>query len=187
MMVEAYLGVLELAYFEVKVAFEGLADENVWKRPTEGLLSVGELAGHIAYWEAVKLAGEGGEPEPDLAQCRVSSPLIDHRFDDLAKCRVSSPLIDHRFAYYPTTIANPPSEQHRAMTAEQVCRELVRVHEEAVAHFKARNPDLASTPAGWPPNHTYGEFLKYAVFHVSYHAGQMYSVRHLLGEETPDN
>src|SRR5438067_1954812 len=100
-MVEAYLELLEEGYYEVKFAFEGLADENVWKRPAAGLLSVGELAGHIAYWEAVKLAGEGREPEPDLAECRVSSPLIDHRFDDLAKCRVSSPLIDHRFAYYP--------------------------------------------------------------------------------------
>ena len=28
------------------------------------------------------------------------------------------------------------------MTAEQVCGELLRVHEEAVAHFKALNPDL---------------------------------------------
>ena len=60
-MMEAYLKVLELGYFEVKEAFEGLADENVWKRPAEGLLSVGELAGHIAYWEAVRLAGEGGD------------------------------------------------------------------------------------------------------------------------------
>src|SRR5437588_9503805 len=136
MMLDTYLKLLEQDYFELGEAFKGLADENVWKRPAEGLLSVGELAGHIAYWEAVKLAGEGGEPEPDLAKCRVSSPLIDHRFDDLAKCRVSSPLIDHRFAYYPTTITNPPSEQHRAMTAEQGCGELVRVHEEAVAHFK---------------------------------------------------
>jgi DinB superfamily len=169
-MVEAYLGVLELGYFEVKVAFEGLADENVWKRPTEGLLSVGELAGHIAFWEAVRLAGEGGEPEPDLAKCQVSSPLIDRRFQ-----------------YYPTTIAIPPSEQHLAMTAEQVCGELLRVHEEAVVHFKALNPDLESTPPGWPTYWTYGESLKYAVFHVSYHVGQMYSVRHLLGEETPDN
>ena len=63
-------------YYEVKFAFEGLADENVWKRPAEGLLSVGELAGHIAYWEAVRLAGEGEEPE----KCRVSSLLIDPRF-----------------------------------------------------------------------------------------------------------
>jgi DinB family protein len=169
-MVEAYLEVLELAYFEVKIAFEGLADEHVWKRPAEGLLSVGELAGHIAYWEAVRLAGESGGPESDLV-----------------KCRVSSPLIDPRFSYYPRTKANPPSEQHLAMTAEQVCSELVRVQEEAIAHFKALSPDLERTAPGLPANYTYGEFLKYAVFHVSYHAGQMYSVRHLLGEETPDN
>ncbi len=165
-MVEACLKLLELGYFEVKCAFEGLADENVWKRPAPGLLSVGELAGHIAFWEAVRLAGDG----PDPAQCRVSSPLIDLRF-----------------RYYPQTIATPPSEQHLAMTSEQVCGELLRVHAEAVAHFKALKPDLESTPPGWPPYWTYGEFLKYLAFHVSYHTGQMYSVRHLLGEETPDN
>lgn len=169
-MVEAYLRVLELGYYEVTFAFEGLADENVWKRPAEGVLSIGELAGHIAYWEAVKLAGEGGEPEPDLA-----------------KCRVSSPLIDPRFRYYPTTSTTPPSQQHLAMTAEQVCGELLRVHEEAAAHFKALNPDLESCSPGWPPPYNYGEFLRYAAFHVSYHTGQMFSARHMLGEETPDN
>lgn len=170
-MVEAYLSVLELGYYEVPFAFEGLADANVWKRPAEGLLSVGELAGHIAYWEAVKFAGEGAEE-------------MNY---DLTKCAVSSLLIDRRFAYYPMTIATPPSEEHLAMTADQVCKELLRVHEEAMVHFKARNPDLESTAPGWPPNYTYGEFLKYAAFHVSYHTGQMYSVRHLLGEKTTDN
>src|SRR5947209_3559981 len=129
-MVEAYLNILELGYYEVKEAFGGLADANVWKRPTEGLLSVGELAGHIAFWEAVRLTGDG----PDPAQCRVSSPLIDPRF-----------------RYYPITIAHPPSEQHLAMTAEQVCRELLRVHEEAVAYFRALNLDLESSAPGWPP------------------------------------
>ena len=179
-MVEAYLSVLELGYYEVKVAFEGLADQNVWKRPAEGLLSVGELAGHIAYWEAVRLAGVGGEAV-SLAEEGGEAEL------DLAKCPVSSPLIHPHFRYYSTTIANSPSEQHLAMTAEQVCGELLRVHEEAVAHFKALNPDLESNPPGWPSYWTYGEFLKYLTFHVSYHTGQMFSVRHLLGEETPDN
>jgi hypothetical protein len=173
-MVEAYLSVLELGFFEVAEAFNGLADENVWKRPAETLLSVGEMAGHIAYWLALRLAGEGkdGTWRPDLT-----------------KCPVSSPLIDDRFAYYPATMAAPPSEEHRAMTAEQVCRELLRVHKETVAHFRALKPDLDSAAPGWgwPPEHTYGEFLKYAIFHVSYHTGQMYSVRHLLGEDTPDN
>lgn len=165
-MVEAYLACLELAYFEVTEAFKGLADENVWKRPAPGLLSVGELAGHHAFWEAVRLAGDG----PDPAQCRVSSPLIDVRF-----------------RYYPTTLATPPSEQHRAMTAAQVCRELLRVHEEAVAHFKALKPDPDTRIPGCPTGFTYGEFLKYAVFHLAYHTGQIYSARHLLGEEPPDN
>src|SRR6266849_1997631 len=109
-MIEAYLEALDLGYFEVKFAFEGLADEHVWKRPAEGLLSVGELAGHIAYWEAVRLAGEGGEPTPEANGVALTP--------DLTKCRVRSLLIDPRFEYYPTTLATPPSEQHLAMTAE---------------------------------------------------------------------
>src|ERR1043165_3119035 len=122
-MLETYLKLSEQGYYEVKFAFEGLADEHVWKRPAEGLLSVGELAGHIAYWEAIRLAGEG---------------------EDLTKCKVSSPLIDRRFRYYPDSLATSPSDQHLAMTADQVCSELLRVHEEAVAHFRALNPDMAS-------------------------------------------
>ncbi|HLJ55482.1 MAG TPA: DinB family protein [Chthonomonadaceae bacterium] len=164
------LELLELTYYEAPFAFDGLADENVWKRPAPGLLSVGELAGHIAFWQAVKFAGEGGEPLPDPA-----------------KCRVISPLVDTKFAYYTTNLPASPSPQHLAMTAKQVCDELLRVHRESMAHFKSLNPDLATCPPGWPPYWTYAELLKYAVFHVSYHVGQMYSARHLLGESTPDN
>jgi hypothetical protein len=178
-MIEVYLAVLEEGYFEVGEAFKGLADENVWKRPAEGLLSVGEMAGHIAYWEAVRLAGEGGNPEPGVNGVSL--------MPDLAKCRVSSLLIDHRFSYLPTTLATSPSEQHLAMTAEQVCSELVRVHNESAAYFKALNPDLDSRPPGWAPHWNYRAFLSYAIYHVAYHTGQMYTARHLLGEETPYN
>lgn len=165
-MLETYLKVLDLDYFEVTEAFKGLADENVWKRPARGLLSVGELAGHVAYWESIRFAGEGR---------------------DLAKCKVRSPLIDERFAYYPTTLTTPPSQEHHALGSEQVCRELLRVHEETVAHLRTLNPALESVVAGWSAHWTYEESLKYTTFHVAYHTGQMYSVRHLLGEETPDN
>jgi hypothetical protein len=178
-MLEAYLEILDLDYFEVTEAFKGLADENVWKRPAEGLLSVGELAGHIAYWEAMRLAGEGQEVslmgEGQEAEAEQTKSLV------------SSPLVDPRFRYYTTTLATPPSEEHLAMTAEQVSSELLRVHQEAVAHFKALNPDMDSPVPGWPSGWTHGASLKYLVFHVAYHTGQMYSVRHLLGEETPDN
>ena len=178
-MAEIYWKLLEQGYFELKFAFEGLAQENVWKRPAEGLLSLGELAGHIAYWEAVRLAGEGGEPDPEANGASV--------MPDLAKCRVRSLLIEDRFAYHPSTLETAPSEQHLAMTAEQVCQELLRVHEESVAYFKALDPDLESAAPGWPPHWTYRAFLEYLVFHIGYHTGQMYSVRHLLGEQPPDN
>lgn len=167
---EIHLAVLEEAYCEAKIAFEGLADAHVWKRPAEGLLSIGELAGHIAYWEAIRLAGEDRDDEADLA-----------------KCRVSSPLIDNQFRYYPAILATPLSEEHRAMTAEAVCGELLRVHNEAMAFFKTLNPDLNASLPGLPPNFTYRAVLMYAGFHVAYHTGQIYTVRHLLGDKTPDN
>lgn len=171
-MLDVYLSMLDLAYFELGEAFKGLKDEHVWKRPAEGLLSVGELAGHISYWEANKFTGEaeGGKMKPDLS-----------------KCKLKSPLIDQRFAYYPGTLETPPSDEHLAMTAEQVHAEMVRIHNGAMEHLKAANPDLDAHVPGYPAWATYREFLKYAIFHCSYHTGQMYSARHLLGENPPDN
>jgi hypothetical protein len=168
-MVEAYLQILEEGYYEVTFAFGGLADEHVWKRPSERLLSIGEIAGHIAYWEAVKFAGEGGDPP------------------DPAKCRVKSPLVDARFRYYTTSLQTTPSTELLAMTATDVCQELLRVHKEAMADFKSRDVDIDTSPPGWPPGRTYRMFLTYAAFHVAYHTGQMYTLRHLLEELPPDN
>lgn len=165
-MLETYLKILDLDFFEITEAFKGLADANVWKRPAPGLLSVGELAGHIAYWEATRFTGEG---------------------QDLAKCKVRSPLIDERFAYYPTTLTTQPDPEHFALGAEQVCKELLRVHAETMTHLRSLNPAIESVVPGWSAHWTYEESLKYTIFHVAYHTGQMYSVRHLLGEETPDN
>ena len=165
-MSEACLKLLDLGYYELKIAFEGLADAHVWQRPAPALLSIGELAGHLAFWEAVRLAGDG----PDPAQCRITSPLVHAHF-----------------RYYPATLAGQPSEQHRAMTADQVLQELVRVHEESLACFKALNPDPATRIPGCPTGFTYGAYLEYAVFHTAYHTGQIYSARHLLGDQTPDN
>ncbi|MDX1934698.1 MAG: DinB family protein [Capsulimonadales bacterium] len=168
-MVDVYWEALDLAYYEVNFAFEGLSDENVRKRPTPDLLSIGELAGHIAYWEAVRLAGDPDGVQPDPARCRVKSPLIDRRF-----------------AYYPQTLSQPPSDTLRTMTAEQVRAELLRVHEESVRDFRERNPDLDAIAPG-SSNFTFRDYLKYAHFHVAYHTGQMYTVRHLLGDQTTDN
>lgn len=169
-MLDTYLAMLNEGYYEAKFAFKGLADANVWKRPAARLLSIGEIAGHVAFWEACRFAGEAGEPWPDPA-----------------KCRVKSPLIDTRFAYPTVTLPTSPTEEQLSMTADQVLADFVRVHTETMAYFKSTNPDLDAHPTGWTNWPTYRAFLSYACFHVAYHVGQMYSVRHLFGDETEDN
>jgi uncharacterized damage-inducible protein DinB len=165
-MLQTYLNLLDLDYFELAEAFKGLKDEHVWKRPAAELLSIGELAGHVAYWEATRFSGEG---------------------TDLAKCRVQSPLIDARFAYYPTTLGTIPTGSHLELGAEAVGAELQRVHAETASSLRELNPDLEAIVPGWSGHWTYRESLKYTIFHVAYHTGQMYSIRHLFGETTPDN
>ncbi len=171
-MLDTYLKLLDLCYFEVTEAFKGLADENVWKRPDGGLLSVGELAGHVAYWEAVRFAGNN----PDGSSS-----------SDLSNCSISSPLLDERLSYYSKTVNAVPSKVQLSLTAVQVQDELLRIHQLAMECLKALNPDLGSTAPHWAAQSNYGELLRYIIFHIAYHTGQMYSVRHLLGEQTPDN
>ncbi len=165
-MIEAYIKLLDQGYYELQFALEGMAADKVWVRPAPNLLSVGELAGHIAYWEAVRLAGEG---------------------TDLDKCSIKSPLVDSRFMYYPHTVPEAPGPEHLALTAVDVHAEVLRVHQEAMAAFRALAPDPDSPIPGCPTGFTYSQYLEYACFHIAYHIGQMYSVRHLFGEETPDN
>ena len=167
-----YLAMFDEYYFEVGEAFKGLADENVWKRPAPGLLSVGELAGHVAYWEAVRYAGEG---------------KADSWEPDLEKCRISSPLVQRHFHYYGATLEDPLPEDLKALTAAQVHAELSRVHKESMEALLASDAGLDDPVPGWPSQSKVRNFVTYSLFHVSYHTGQMYTVRHLLGETTPDN
>ncbi len=165
-MFECSLKLLKLAVFEMQFAFEGLSHENLWKRPAPQLLSVGEIAGHIAYWEAVRLAGDG---------------------EDLSKCSIQSPLVHNVFRYHTSSVNTEPEEVHLAMTPSEVYQEYLRVHQECLANLERLNPSPDAKIGGDPSGFTYGDFLEYLVFHVSYHTGQMYSVRHLLGDTTPDN
>ena len=135
-MVDTLLGALDVGYFELSEAFRDLPDDLVWKRPAPGLLSIGELAAHVAYGNATNFAGEG---------------------------KIESPFVDRRFEYYPHSMAVPPSEEHRAMTAAQVLDEVLRVSREAVAVFKALNPSLDERCPGNPENFSYRDYLHYAV------------------------
>lgn len=146
---------LDMALWELSEAFSGLPDGDVWVRPNPKLLSVGELAAHVAYWEAQSFFGEEFE----------------------------SPLTVASSRYYTTTVDEPFS---LSMSAEEVLAEVRRVHEACKAEFAA-NPPSADEVNVHRGDWTWSFTLQYQAFHVAYHTGQMYSVRHLLGHETVDN
>lgn len=153
------------AHWEFSLVFEGLGDADVWKRADPRLLSVGELAGHVAFWEAVGFlpAAAGGEV-------------------DVTKIAIKSPLIDRGFRYYTSSAAEPVELD---LSAADVLNDLKRVHEEAKAEFFKDSPASGDPTPG--SKMTYGQVLEYRVFHVAYHCGQAYTVRHLLGHTTTDN
>ncbi len=143
---------------EFMIALEGVPDLDVWKRHCPQLLSIGELAGHVTYYEAAMTVGRKSED-------------------------ILGVLIDDRFNYYTDNLVEPVVLN---LSADQLRAEVRRIHEEAKAAIIARNPGF-DEPISWRPDARWGQCLQYLVFHVAYHAGQVYSVRHLLGHETEDN
>lgn len=149
------LKALDSAHWELSEAFQAFPDEDLWKRPYPQLLSVGELAAHIAYGEA-------------------SSFLGDH---------FESPLVSAVASYYTSNVQTPYSLD---LSAEQVLQEVKRVHEVCRSWFIS-NPRDSEEQSPYREGWTWGYVLEYQTFHVAYHTGQIYSVRHLLGHETVDN
>ena len=152
---ETLMKALDSAHWELSEAFKGLPDEDVWKRPHPRLLSVGEQAAHIAYWEAQSFFGD----------------------------TFKSPLTASAASYYTSNVEEP---FELAMGAEAVFAEVSRIHQACKTSFAAEPhafEDVNSHRGTW----TWGATIEYQVFHVAYHTGQIYSVRHLLGHETVDN
>lgn len=152
---DALFKVFDEAIWEMGEAFKGLADEDVWRRADPRLLSIGELAAHVVYWQGQTFLGDEFE----------------------------SPLAVEPARYYSVTLEEPVEQR---MGAEAVYNEVKRIHEASKQAFYAESPDLESNNPHreeW----TWGSVLRYQIFHVAYHTGQMYSVRHLMGHETEDN
>lgn len=147
----------DTAHWEFSLVFEGLADEDVWRRAHPNLLSIGELASHMAYAEA-KAAEE------------VNS-----------SASIPSPLVDERARYY---VGHQPFALN--LSASETASELQRVHEAAKDAMNHESVD-ADAPLPSQPEFTVNTRAEYFGFHVAYHAGQAYSVRHLMGHETTDN
>jgi uncharacterized damage-inducible protein DinB len=98
---------LDTAHWEMSEAFKGLLDEDVWRRPVPQLLSIGELAAHIATGEAIFFFGEAG---------------------------VESPLVTPAVRYYTSNVTAPFVLE---MGAAEVLEEVQRVHALCKASFAA--------------------------------------------------
>lgn len=152
---EELMKALDAAIWELGEAFEGMPDQDLWVRPHPKLLSVGELAAHIAYGEA----------------CYFIGPEFE------------SPLIAKEVRYYPYTLEGPFSVD---LTSAEVYSEIKRIHEACKASFAAESREY-DDPNPFREGWTWGYTLVYQGFHVAYHTGQIFSVRHILGHETTDN
>ncbi|HLK14675.1 MAG TPA: DinB family protein, partial [Fimbriimonadaceae bacterium] len=139
------------AHREFAIALNGVPDADLWKRAHPRLLSVGELAAHVAYWQAVWALG-GGNANPDLATLPIQSPLLD------AAARYYTTNVDHAFV--------------APLGTSQVLAEVARIHEAAKAVAAAHEKD-DPYPGQWG---TWGNLVQYQAFHVAYHTGQAYSV-----------
>ncbi len=151
---EEAMAPVDSAIWELSEAFSGLRDEDVWVRPHPRLLSIGELAAHIAYGEVDSCLG---------------------KFDCI--------LVQKELRYYPYAISASMSSP---LGAEALYAEVKRVHEACKAKFLEERPDLESK-SPFRTDWTWGYTLQYMAFHIAYHTGQMYSVRHLMDHVTADN
>lgn len=148
------------AHWEFSLVFEDLGDEDLWRRAAPALLSVGELVCHMAHWQV----------------------LYANKLDPA--CGIESPLASEAARYYLSSVGSPLVLD---MSVEEVAKEFDRV-QKAVKQVFLRSDDERDTPLSFEgPGRTFGEFADYMVFHVAYHTGQAFSVRHLMGHRTNDN
>lgn len=150
------------AYRELEIAIGGTPTDDVWVRPHPKLLSVGELVGHIGYGHAAWVLCAGtAKPTPE-----------DFPFE--------SPLFGSGFRYYSCSVDEPVD---LGLSVQQLWEEITKIREasrDGLAGLEYDSP----YPGQW---RKWGNLIQYMVFHVAYHTGQVYSVRHLLGHETEDN
>lgn len=148
------------AHWELSLIFEDLDDADLWRRPDPKLLSVGEIVCHMAN-----------------AQVTFANKLDP-------SCGIESPLAREEAGYYLFSVGSPFALE---MGVDAVARELDRV-QKAVKEVFLRSGAERETPLSFDgPGRTFGEFGDYMVFHVAYHTGQAFSVRHLMGHRTNDN
>jgi hypothetical protein len=167
--VETLLSCIESAYRDARLAFSGIREENLHRRPSPTVLALSEQASHIAQCEAlILLGGLLQKPPPEWG---ITSPLLHERYD-----------------YPPRALAHPIPDALLKLSPGEIYPEMERVHRyvmEALKGFNRQAEEVILAP--WGEEWSVREYLSYAGYHVAYHIGQVYCIRHFFGEETPNN
>jgi len=148
------------AFWEYSLVFEDLNDTDLWVRPHQNLLSIGEITCHIVYYLTM------------YANKLAADPVL------------ASPLAIKEASYYLHNVGSPIQLK---MSVSAVLQEVDRVQMAAKAVFLASTATRDEPLAFDGPGETFGAFADYMVFHIAYHTGQAFSVRHLMGHKTNDN
>lgn len=155
-------------YFEADFLFDGLSESNLHRRPGQNLLSVSEHVAHLVRSEASIVERYlWGRPEEEWA-------------DSLMRRA--------KFGWPPTLLEQPVDSELAQLSIAVVYEELMSQH--ARCYQSALALELSADfefGDDWDRCRTVRDRLRIAAYHVAYHAGQIYSARHMLGEETPEN
>lgn len=155
-------------YFETDLVLGGIKEENLHRRPAQNLLAISEHLAHVARSEASII-------------CRYLAGQEDSEWQNSV---LTKPL----FGWPPTMIEAAVDSELAKMGLKEITDEYLNHHDKCYRLALTLNlsPDHQFQD-GWNRVTTARDRLRIAAYHVAYHAGQIYSVRHLLGEETPEN
>lgn len=155
-------------YFETDLVLGGIRPENLHRRPGPGLLSISEHLAHVARSEG----------------SIIRRYLLCESDEDWQ----TSVLTRDVFGWPPTMLESPVEPDLAQITLKDVTEEYLRLHQGCYeAALTLILPAEHRFDDAWDRVVTVRDRLRIAAYHVAYHCGQIYSVRHLLGEETPEN
>ncbi|MBX3097915.1 MAG: DUF664 domain-containing protein [Fimbriimonadaceae bacterium] len=155
-------------YFETDLVLGDVKEENLHRRPAPNLLSISEHLAHVSRSEAsIFCRYIAGQPDEEWQTSVMTKPI---------------------FGWPPTMLEHPVDTELTEFDLPSITGEYLRLHEHCyrVAQTIELGPDHRFDDS-WERIKTLRDRLRIAAYHVAYHAGQIYTVRHLLGEDTPEN
>lgn len=157
------------SYVDFDMIFDGLSREHLHARPGPGAISIGEMCAHLLRSEA--------------------SIVLRYLFGEPAELWEDHFMLRAPYGWPPDILLAPVDSRLAAMEVDEVRRMVLDRHERLYQRaFSLALPLDHRFQDDWSgPAPTVEVRLRFAAYHVGYHAGQMYQNRHLLGDSTPDN